>query len=254
VVGSSRSAIPARSVSRRRTASEVIIRRMRSGVCSMVIGVVLGGCGASGPTMQGNGGAAFPASLKRALVAAYDKPLGALVRGDAGGFCADFTSEVQRAVAHHLGAANCVAALKPLVRGIGPVSLGGLSTVERAFDERFRDAHRNGVTASIVGPARHGTRVSTFAFTKDAGSLPTYPGSEARADTRERPAAATTRFMRPGLTISCRRRLDERWASATTAFLRGTAAADGGVGMPCGWPGWEPVTLGSAVDVLLAAG
>jgi hypothetical protein len=148
----------------------------------MVIGVVLGGCGASGPTMQGNGGAAFPASLKRALVAAYDKPLGALVRGDAGGFCADFTSEVQRAVAHHLGAANCVAALKPLVRGIGPVSLGGLSTVERAFDERFRDAHRNGVTASIVGPARHGTRVRHFRLHEGRWLIADVPrlGSESR--------------------------------------------------------------------------
>jgi hypothetical protein len=140
---------------------------MRFGLfCSIVAGLLTVGCGNSASTEQSHGETASTVSLRHALVAAYDRPLLAFARGNAGEFCADFTLEAQRAVAHHRGAATCAAALEPLVRGFGGSGTRrGLRKVEQALDADFRYARRDAAHASITRPAGGRARVTLLRLT-----------------------------------------------------------------------------------------
>jgi hypothetical protein len=118
---------------------------------AVVVALVAAGCGSASPAQQLHRQSARRQSLRRALLAAYDRPFFALVRGDAVKFCAAFTAEVQRALAHRRGATTCTAALTPPLNHVaGQFSQRGLDQVALALHTGIEDPIQAGTQARFT--------------------------------------------------------------------------------------------------------
>lgn len=126
-------------------------------VCAVACSLSMIGCGSS-VTSRARDPAGGQVGLRRALIAAYKRPVLGFAHGDPTEFCAAFTRAVQQMLAHRRGVSSCAKGIEPAVRGLrARGNAKGLGEIIRSFDAGLRDAHREGSRASIktdAGPTR----------------------------------------------------------------------------------------------------